>query len=111
MSNDTAPGATLAPVIIHLTQPVQAHGETITELRLRVPTGDDIHATGFPVMFRGDGATAVNVPAASALIARLAGVPLSTIRALAMPDITQAVAAVVSFMSGPDAGDAASDEG
>jgi len=75
-----------------LVKPVQAHGEDVTVLKLRLPTGADMIRVGNPVRFD---ATADNpaatiqfdMPVLAKMIAHLAKVPTSTVDKLEPGDI------------------------
>lgn len=79
--------------IVHdLAKPVQAHGEDVSSLKLRLPTGGDMIRIGNPVLFD---ATAENpaatirfdMPILAKMIAHLAKVPTSTVDKLEPADI------------------------
>lgn len=76
-----------------LSRPVQAHGEDVSELSFREPTGSDIIAVGNPVVID----MASDPPKIShderklaAMLARLAEVPPSTIGKMAPQDFVGA---------------------
>ena len=87
--------------MIELTKPIQAHGREIKELEFREPNGGDVAACGFPFRFtvNEDGTQTVSPEAAAitALIARLADIPLSSARALTFTDWMAAMGAIFSF--------------
>lgn len=76
-----------------LAKPVKAHGEDITELRCRRPTGKDVLELGNPVMvdpFADDPIKTARFDwgVMAPMIARLAGVPMSTLGACEPSDLT-----------------------
>jgi hypothetical protein len=84
-----------------LNEPIQAHGKEITELELRKPNGGDIRACGFPFAFTPNedgGVTIVPQSAAiSAMLARIANLPPSSVGQLSAPDWFAASMELLSF--------------
>jgi hypothetical protein len=84
-----------------LSAPIQAHGQEITELTFRRPTGGDVAAAGFPFTFTvvEDGGTSIspNAPAITALISRLGNIPLSAAKALPFNDWMGCMGELFSF--------------
>lgn len=79
-----------------LVKAITAHGETVTEITLRTPTGDDVMELGFPFLV-SDGGT---VPIASKIgryIVKLAGIPMSSVKQLDAQDMMLAAAEVIGF--------------
>jgi hypothetical protein len=90
------------PIDIELEEPVQAHGETITSLRLRPPSGKDLIEAGWPFSTErtARGGVVVDVvqwSAARTLLSGMAQVPASTIDALTASDKYMAVEAIKYF--------------
>jgi len=89
---------------VTLTKPIQAHGNEISELELREPNTGDIAACGSPFSFtiaaeEGGGVTIVpHAPALVALIARLANIPLSSVRSMAVADTFACLGQLVNFL-------------
>lgn len=73
-----------------LSKPIEAHGESVTEIVLREPTGDDIMKCGLPMeaelMEDGSKRGCVNTRVVGAYIALLGGIPPSSVRLLAAKD-------------------------
>lgn len=85
-------------VTVKLAVPIEAHGETLTELVLREPTGKDIRVNGMPFRFHAeDGSIITDAAAVHRYIAALAAVPPSTVDRLAPSDWSAAMAAVLGF--------------
>ncbi len=85
-----------------LEHPVMAHGESISSLTIRPPTGNDIAQCGFPFAQErnprsGRLVDTIEMDSMRALLSRCGNVPLSTIDALAAVDIYAGVDAVKSF--------------
>ncbi len=70
------------PGVVKLSRPVQMLDGEITELKLREPNGNDLAECGYPLRFTPDGSFEFLAKPMTALIARLAGVPLTTVQSL-----------------------------
>jgi hypothetical protein len=86
---------------VALVKPVKAQGEEISELTLREPTGMDIAEVGGPPvlldMTSDPPAVTFDGKKMTAMLARLAAVPPSTIKALSAEDWTTAAWSVSPF--------------
>ena len=85
---------------IKLTKPIEAHGETLNELKLRELNTEDIMRCGYPMTIKGAGDNAEIVlqpDIAAKYISRLAGIPESSVKALAPVDFNSVMMAVVGF--------------
>lgn len=85
---------------IPLKKPIKAHGEEVSELTLRDPTVEDIMDLGQPfLVIMGDGETGVRIQqkVVGAYIVRLAGVPLSSVKAMDLGDFGKAQAVILGF--------------
>lgn len=81
---------------IHLTKPITAHGAEVSELTLKEPTTDDIIACGYPLMI-ADGAVLPQAGPVAKYIARLGGVPPSSVKQLSPADFNACMTAIVGF--------------
>lgn len=72
--------------IFKLSKPISAHGEEITELKLREPTGRDIRECGFAHRISADG---VNFSSNTVMtyIERLADIPPRSVEQIAPKDL------------------------
>ncbi len=89
-------------VEIKLTKPIKAHGETLSALTLREPTGADIVECGFMWKFENVGPTSVRMidaPAVSRFISELAGIPLPSVGQMSVTDWVRAMGEVVGFLA------------
>ena len=100
------PPAPPGPIVIKLSKPIQAHGEMVSELSFREPTGLDIELVGVPVHFTwvaGDnvasdgGVQVVYSKNMGMMLSHLAAVPPSSIKMLAAKDWIKCAMAVQSF--------------
>ena len=66
----------MSGVTVRLAVPIEAHGETLTELVLREPTGKDIRISGMPFRFHAEDGTIVAGRRRCIAIASLAAVPV-----------------------------------
>jgi len=86
---------------ITLTQPVKAHGDEVTVLAFRDPTGSDIEMAGMPVSFDvgpdGKPNFVVKSREMTAMMSQLAAVPPSTIKMMTSNDWTTVAWALLGF--------------
>lgn len=87
---------------IILSRPVTAHGEEIDRLTLRQPTTADLIELGQPMrLLPGNGmeepAIEVRMNVVAHYVARLAAIPLSSVKALSLGDFGRATQAVLGF--------------
>ncbi|MBW6399982.1 phage tail assembly protein [Roseomonas sp. HJA6] len=83
---------------VPLTKPIEAHGETLSELTLREPTGKDIRLCGMPFRIGAeDGSIIIDTSAMAKMIGGLAGLPPSAIDKMPPSDWSAAMAAVLGF--------------
>lgn len=75
-------------VTVNLTRPIQAHGETVTELRLRPPVMGDL---------RGITLGQITGEFLVTMTARLAGIPPSSAEQIHFSDVPAVAAAISSF--------------
>lgn len=95
-------------VTVPLSRPIQAHGEEVTALTLREPTGKDLRIHGLPYRATQDGEIVVDAGAMARLMVELAGVPLSSIDRLSAVDFQAVTGAIMGFFQpAPAAGSAA----
>lgn len=94
-------------VTVKLTAPIEAHGDTLSELTLRRPNGKDIRLTGMPFrMSSSDESIITDAAVVHRYIANLAGIPPSAVDKLSPVDFFAAMGAVLGFF-GVQAGDSA----
>ena len=87
---------------IVLGKPVTAHGEEIDHITLRAPTTADLIELGQPMrLIPGDGMTDpaidVRMNVVANYVARLATIPLSSVKAMSLSDFGKATQAVLGF--------------
>jgi hypothetical protein len=83
-------------VKLTLTRPVKQGDEEIVCLDLREPTAGDVMECGYPLTI-GDGEATPNADAVGRLISRLAGVPPSVVKQLAVHDFQACLGVVLGF--------------
>jgi hypothetical protein len=92
----------MSAVTIKLSKPITAHGEELASITLRPPVPEDIMQIGTPTLLipSADGET-VGIEIRSKLIGqyimRLAAIPMSSVKALSVPDFLQCQGAVMGF--------------
>lgn len=84
-------------VTVALTRPVQAHGQDVSQLTMREPTGKDIRRIGMPMAIGEGGAVTILAEPCARYMVELAAVPPSTIDAMPPADFTSCCMAVMSF--------------
>jgi hypothetical protein len=88
---------------LNLNRPVSAHGAEVDCLELREPHGGDIASVGFPLRYKIESDETVTIDfkarEMSAMISRLADVPLSTVQRLPASDWQAAAWMVAGFLT------------
>ncbi|APW38963.1 hypothetical protein RD110_18590 [Rhodoferax koreense] len=90
---------------IQLKKPIRAHGADVSEVTLREVTTEDIMDLGQPfLLIMDNGSTGVQIQhkTVAAWIVRLAGVPLSSVKAMDPADFGKATAMVMGFFGASD---------
>ena len=87
-------------ITLKLSRPVNVLGTPASELTLREPIGNDIAEAGYPILFDKAGRTIIDAAAMTKLVARIARVPETAIRELAVRDWNQACLLVAGFLGG-----------
>lgn len=86
---------------VTLSTPIQAHGEEVTELDLREPTGEDVIALGYPylIIIGDDDGQAMEIrpKIIARYVAKLAGIPPSAINKVTPGDFSRLTGAVMGF--------------
>lgn len=89
-----------------LSKPIMAHGQELTEIILKSPTGPQIRAArALPYWMAGDNAMAINTEAASRLLVACAAIPQSSVDQLAAVDRNQLYWEVAGFFLGQESED------
>jgi len=91
----------MSAVTIALSKPITAHGAEVDQLSLREPNAGDVMECGYPLGMQDDLAIPQAAPIGR-LIARLAGIPPSSVKQLAMPDYNRAMGVVLGFFGGSE---------
>lgn len=90
-----APAELPDSITVPLSKPIEAHGETITEITLRAPTIGDMEDLGI-------GAAGIkSFKELVAVVAELGAVPPSSVRKLEMRDVAPLNEALASFLEQP----------
>ncbi|CAI0963665.1 Uncharacterised protein [Serratia liquefaciens] len=84
---------------IPLSKPITAHGETLHVLELQEPDYDQVAKFGMPFSLTVTGQVKLDSAAAMAYIPELAGIPLSSAKQLALPDIFRISMSILSFFT------------
>jgi tail assembly chaperone E/41/14-like protein len=99
--------------VVKLTQTIEAYGETVHQITLRAPTGQDISVCGFPMRFTQDADTETMsfYPVASvihAYIVRLGDLPKGAVNQLCPEDFNECMGEVLGFFGQATPGSPAS---
>lgn len=98
--------AVVAPrsITVPLTRPIQAHGDEVGEITFREPTPKDLMESGSPVLLiptaEGDMGIEVRPKVIAAYIARLGGVPPSSVQSMCVADFMACQGALLPFLQG-----------
>lgn len=79
-----------------LTKSIKAHGEELTEITMRKPTGEEIMELGFPFSV-ADGDVTPKAKVVGRYIVKLAAIPLSSVGQISPEDFMSATAEVIGF--------------
>ncbi|MDD0981718.1 phage tail assembly protein [Pseudomonas shahriarae] len=83
---------------IKLDQPIEAHGEQLTELTLRRPTVQEVRSIkAMPYKLDKNEDVCLDMEVAAKYIAVCAGIPPSSVNQLSLPDFNQLAWTVFSF--------------
>jgi len=87
------------PVELALSAPVKAHGEEVSTLTLRPLTARDLRVHGLPFVIQPGGGREMNMAVVAAMVADLAGIPLSSVDQMDPFDLTAAMGVVLGFLA------------
>ena len=86
---------------LQLKKPIKAHNEELSELQLREPTIEEIMEIGYPylVLMRDGQDTGLEIRPQVIVkyISKLAGIPLSSAKSIAISDLNQAQTIIMGF--------------
>ncbi|EBY3290824.1 phage tail assembly protein [Enterobacter roggenkampii] len=82
---------------LELSNPVNAHGETISVLEFNEPTGKDVRELGYPYQMNQDESIKLQAHIIAKYIVRLANVPLSTVDQMSPGDLNSAGWLIAGF--------------
>lgn len=93
--------------VIALSKPIIAHGEEVSELTFREPTPEDVMQIGTPQLLlpSADGESVgieIRAKVVGHYISRLAAIPMSSVKAMAMGDFMRCQGAVMGFFNSGD---------
>ena len=99
------------PVEVKLSEPIQAHGQTVHVLTLKPPKGRHLRVAGYPFRLGGGANAAMTVDAAvlARLISELAEIPTSSVDQLEAQDWQACLLAVSTFLAPTDSTSSSSD--
>jgi len=80
-----------------LRKPIPAHGEDISTLEIREPTGGDIISIGVIAVINDDGNMSFDMAKSARMLSRLSSVPVSSIERMAPNDLISATWIIAPF--------------
>jgi hypothetical protein len=93
-------------LIVKLTKPITAHGETVDEITLREPTVEEVMEEGYPFLLvqarSGDHGVEIRLKVIARYVMRLAGIPMSSVKQLSLSDLKRCQTEVMSFFGEED---------
>ena len=96
----------MSAAVIKLSEPIQAHGEEVSELTLREPTTEDVIKFGQPFLViprdGGDTGVEIRMNIIARYVSELAAIPMSSVKKLSRNDFSACQAAVMGFFGGGD---------
>ena len=97
-----------------LSTPIDAHGETLSQIELREPLAADVIKSGMPYQMAygssGNSSLIIDSPACARLISGLAGIPTSSIGQMSLADFSDLQQLVIGYFV-PSGGTQTEDEG
>ncbi|CAG9195897.1 conserved hypothetical protein [Paraburkholderia tropica] len=88
----------MSDVTFTLSEPIEAHGDTLKALKLRKPTPADARAVkALPYQIAQDESVQINPDAAAKYIERLAGIPGSSVASIDIVDFNNLCWTVAGF--------------
>jgi hypothetical protein len=86
---------------VQFKKPILAHGEEVSEIELREPTGKDVMELGFPYLViisdGDDQAIEVRAKVVGKYVSRLAGIPPSSLEKVSPEDFSMLMGVVLGF--------------
>lgn len=83
--------------IVTLGRAIEAHGKELSELELREPTVEDVQRLGYPYTISTEGGVRLEPKVVGGYIARLAGIPPSSVTKLSIADFQRLQVSVLGF--------------
>lgn len=105
-AKEAEPSPEKIEIVVALERPIEAHGETMKEIKFREPTGADIEVVGFPLEFdfRTDPpGVSLHERKMGAMMVRLGAIPPSSVKMMSTKDWSTAAWRIAGFFmpSGP----------
>lgn len=83
--------------VIKLSSPIQAHGDSISELTIPAPTGEQVCKIGLPYTMTPEGEANISMKKVKFYLVELAGIPASSVEQMSPSDLNNAGWMVASF--------------
>ncbi|GAB5992926.1 phage tail assembly protein [Aeromonas enteropelogenes] len=82
---------------ITLSDPIQAHGESLTKLELKKPTGEQVCRLGLPYTMTPEGEISINMKKVKGYLIELCAIPASAVEQIEPADLNNAAWDVAGF--------------
>lgn len=83
--------------VIDLSSPIQAHGESVSKLDLKKPTGEQVCRLGLPYTMTPDGEVSINMKKVKGYLIELCAIPASAVEQIDPVDLNKAAWDVAGF--------------
>lgn len=83
--------------VIDLSSPIQAHGESVSKLDLKKPTGEQVCRLGLPYTMTPDGEVSINMKKVKGYLIELCAIPASAVEQIDPADLNKAAWDVAGF--------------
>ena len=85
-----------------LSKSINAHGESLSVLNLREPTGAEIIELGMPIVVTAEGSIDFKMKVVARYISRLATIPPNSVEQISPQDLMQLASEISAFFGGPE---------
>lgn len=83
--------------VITLSVPIQAHGDQVSKLELKKPTGEQVCRLGLPYTMTPDGEVSINMKKVKGYLIELCSIPASAVEQIEPADLNTAAWDVAGF--------------
>lgn len=95
-------------ITVPLSKPINAHGESVIELELREPGGEDLMDIGYPYIVvqsdTGGQGVELRPKVVARYVSKLAQIPMSSVKQIGLADLQKLQGVVMGFFGQEEAG-------